>query len=92
MGVEDVIREEIEKIRDLKLLEKYYPESVADAIIREIVSLIPVIGDILLAYEMLGAIDNDDYLIAAIYGASALPEPTLPLTHLIVYGLRGRKR
>jgi len=72
-------------------LRSYVPESLGDAALRELISLIPAVGDLFLLLEMKMAMDNDDTLVAGIYGVNALPGPTLPFTHFIVYALRREK-
>ncbi len=72
-------------------LRGHVPKSVLDAVLREAVSLIPVVGDAYLAYELKEALDKDDMLSAIAYAVAATPLPTPPLTHLIVYFLRSGK-
>ena len=67
------------------------PKSAADAAVREVISLIPVLGDAFLLYEALKAFDAGKEMTGVIYLVNALPGPTLPFTHFITYGLREKR-
>jgi hypothetical protein len=61
------------------------PRDVTDAVLRELVAFIPVIGDVFCAYEVFEALKRGKTLPALAYLLSVLPGPPLPLTHLLVY-------
>jgi len=65
------------------------PRTDGEAVVRELVSLIPVLGDVFLAYEAYLAFREGKAVEGLVYLVNALPGPTLPLTHLIVRRLRG---
>jgi hypothetical protein len=74
-------------LEEPRLLEGAVPKTVEDALARELVSLIPIVGDALLVYEAINALREGKTLVALIYLLNALPGPTLPLTHLLVMGV-----
>ena len=66
------------------------PRDPGDALLRDIVSILPVVGDVLDAIELIRAVEERDLLAAIAYLLAALPGPELPLTHLLLYLLEGR--
>jgi hypothetical protein len=69
----------------------YLPKSRIDAIIRDLVTDIPVIGDALLIAEAIDAFRHRKWTAGLIYVLNASPLPTLPLSHLVVYEMEKRK-
>jgi hypothetical protein len=69
----------------------YLPKSRIDAIIRDLVTDIPIIGDAMLIAEAISAFKNKKWLAGIIYVLNASPLPTLPLSHLAVYEMEKRK-
>ena len=69
----------------------YLPKSRVDAIIRDLVSDIPVVGDAMLIAEAISAFKNKKWIAGLIYVLNASPLPTLPLSHLVVYEMEKRK-
>jgi len=63
------------------------PKDITDAVVRELVSVIPVLGDLFLLYEAFEAFRQNKAVEGLIYLVNALPGPTLPLTHILVYML-----
>jgi hypothetical protein len=69
------------------------PRDEADAIVREVIGMVPVIGDLFMLLEAFKAFSEGKALAGLIYLANFLPGPPLPATHLIVYELeRGGRR
>lgn len=66
------------------------PKDVGDAVVREAISFIPVIGDIFDAVEAIQAFREGKAEAGIIYLINFLPGPPLPLTHLLVYELSRR--
>jgi hypothetical protein len=69
------------------VFEKPVPKSRKEALIRDLVTSIPLLGDILLLKESIDAFKEKKYLASILYIINILPLPTLPMTHLIVYEL-----
>jgi len=63
----------------------YLPKNRAEAIVRDLVTDIPVIGDALLVAEAISAFKHKKWLAGLLYLLDASPLPTIPLTHLAVY-------
>lgn len=70
------------------------PRDLTDAVIRELISFIPVVGDVFTLLEAMEALRQGKNDVGAIYLLQALPGPPLPLSHIIAYqiGRRGEKR
>ena len=66
------------------------PGDVPEALMREAVSFIPIIGDLFNLAEAIDAMRAGKTEAGIIYLIQVLPGPPLPLTHLIVYAL-GRR-
>lgn len=66
------------------------PRDEGDALLRELLSFIPVLGDIFNLVEAVEAFRAGKTEAALIYLAQFLPGPPLPLTHLVVYELNKR--
>jgi len=77
-----------------KLLEPI-PRDAVEALVREVVSFIPIVGDLFMAAEAFDALREGKTEAGVAYLLGILPGPPLPLTHLVVYelyrrgGLRG---
>ncbi|MCL7388704.1 MAG: hypothetical protein LZ173_02040 [Thaumarchaeota archaeon] len=69
----------------------YLPKSRIDAIIRDLVTDIPVIGDAMLIAEAISAFKNKKWIAGLVYVLNASPLPTVPLSHLVVYEMEKRK-
>jgi len=67
------------------------PKDRKDALLRDLVTSIPIIGEVLLVKEAIDAVKQKEYLAAVLYALNVLPGPTLPATHLLVYELKGKK-
>lgn len=63
------------------------PSSVWDALLRDLLSDIPVLGDLFNLVEAFEALRTRKYLAAAVYLTAFLPGPALPGTHMLVYRL-----
>lgn len=61
------------------------PKDVGDALVRELISFIPIIGDLFNLVEFVEAARAGKAELALIYLVQVLPGPPLPLTHLIAY-------
>ena len=61
------------------------PKDVGDALVRELISFIPIIGDLFNLVEFVEAARAGKADLALIYLVQVLPGPPLPLTHLIAY-------
>jgi hypothetical protein len=60
------------------------PRDEADALLRELIGIVPLLGDLFMLAEALRAFSEGRTLVGLIYLANALPGPTLPLTHFLV--------
>jgi hypothetical protein len=69
----------------------YLPKSRIDAIIRDLVTDIPIFGDAMLIAEAISAFKNKKWIAGLVYILNASPLPTLPLSHLAVYEMEKRK-
>ncbi|RLG86704.1 MAG: hypothetical protein DRO39_02520 [Thermoprotei archaeon] len=67
------------------------PRDIEEAIARELISFVPVIGDLFNLVEAVEAFRAGKTGAALIYLVQFLPGPPLPLTHLIAYAL-GKER
>ena len=63
------------------------PKDVGDALVRELISFVPIVGDLFNLVEFVEATRAGKAELALIYLAQVLPGPPLPLTHLIAYEL-----
>lgn len=63
------------------------PRDIPEAIVRELISFVPILGDLFNLVEVLEAMRAGKTLAALIYLVQALPGPPLPFTHPIVYAL-----
>lgn len=61
------------------------PKDLSESLLRELVSLVPIAGDLFCAFEAYQAFKTGRNDVALIYLIQALPGPTLPLTHPLVY-------
>lgn len=69
------------------------PKDESDAVVREVIGFIPIVGDLFMLLEAFKAFSEGKTLAGLIYLANLLPGPPLPATHLIVYELeKGGKR
>jgi len=66
------------------------PRSLADAVVRDLVSLIPVIGDVFMLYEAAEALKEKEDAAAMAYLLGGGPGPALPFTHVVLYALKKR--
>jgi hypothetical protein len=74
------------------VFKKPIPKDRKDALLRDLVTSIPAIGELLLVMEAIEAAKQKEFLAAILYILNVLPGPTLPATHLIVYELgKGEK-
>jgi hypothetical protein len=73
-----------ERLRLEKLIEAT-PRDLPEAVVRDIVGLIPLLGDLFMLVEAFEAIREDKPLAAIAYILGVLPGPALPLTHVIIY-------
>jgi len=69
----------------------YLPKSRIDAIIRDLVTDVPILGDAMLIAEAISAFKNKKWIAGIIYVLNASPLPTLPLSHLAVYEMEKRE-
>jgi hypothetical protein len=67
-----------------KILEAV-PKDLGEALAREAVSFIPILGDVFNLAEAFEAFRQGKALAALIYLLSALPGPPFPLAHIIVH-------
>jgi len=67
------------------------PKDIPEALIRELVSFVPILGDLFNLVEAIEALRAGKTEAALIYLVQVLPGPPLPLTHLIAYAL-GKER
>jgi hypothetical protein len=74
-----------------KELVKPIPESRSEAILREVVAFIPLLGDLFCLIEASEAFRKGKTLPALMYLINFLPGPPLPITHLLVYELEKRE-
>lgn len=67
------------------------PRDVGEAVVRELISFVPVLGDLFNVVEAFEAFRAGRVELALIYIVQVLPGPPLPLTHIIAYeiGRRG---
>jgi hypothetical protein len=72
------------------VFEKPVPKSRKEALIRDLITSIPLVGDAILLKESIDAFKEKKYLASILYIINILPLPTLPMTHLIVYELEGK--
>jgi hypothetical protein len=63
------------------------PRDEADAVVRELVGMVPVLGDLFMLAEALKALSEGRTLAGLVYLVNVLPGPPLPLSHIIVYEL-----
>ena len=61
------------------------PKDLGEAILRELVSIIPILGDIFCLIEAFEAFRQGKTTTGLIYLVNFLPGPSLPLTHPLVY-------
>jgi hypothetical protein len=66
------------------------PKDEADAVVRELIGMVPLLGDLFMLVEALKAFSDGKTLAGLVYLVNALPGPPLPLTHIIVYELERR--
>jgi hypothetical protein len=60
------------------------PRDEADAAVRELIGMIPLLGDLFMLAEALKAFSEKKTLAGLIYLLNALPGPPLPVTHFLV--------
>ena len=77
------------KLPNPKLLEPV-PKDMGDALLRDLISILPIIGDIFNFVEAIEAFRNKKTEAGLLYLLQALPGPELPLTHVIVYEMEKR--
>jgi hypothetical protein len=70
-----------------KELVKPIPESRSEAVLRDLITSLPVVGDALLLAESIEAFKQGKVIPSILYLINILPIPTLPATHVIVYEL-----
>ena len=63
----------------------YLPKNRAEAIVRDLITDVPLVGDALLIAEAISAFKNKKRIAGLIYLLNASPLPTIPLSHLVVY-------
>jgi len=64
------------------------PKDMVEALGRELVGFVPIVGDAFCLIEAVKAFEADKGAAGALYLLSALPGPPLPpLAHLIAYSL-----
>ena len=69
------------------------PRDIEEALIRELVSLVPILGDLYGFIEFIEAVREGRYDAALVYLIGvAGPGPTLPLSHVIAHLLGKEKR
>jgi hypothetical protein len=73
-----------ERFRLEKLLEAT-PRDLPEAVVREVVGFIPLLGDLFMLVEAFEALREDKPLTALAYILGVLPGPPLPLTHVVVF-------
>jgi hypothetical protein len=73
-----------ERLRLEKLIEAT-PKDLPEALVRDIVGLIPLLGDLFMLVEAFEALREDKPLAALAYVLGVLPGPPLPLTHVIIF-------
>jgi hypothetical protein len=66
------------------------PRDETDAIIRELVGMVPILGDLFVLVEALKAFSEGKTTAGLVYLLNVLPGPPLPLTHVVVYELARR--
>jgi len=69
----------------LESLIKPVPKDIPEALARELVSFVPVLGDIYCLAEAVEAFRAGKSDVGLIYLLQFAPGPPLPLTHLIAY-------
>jgi len=73
-----------------KPLVEPVPKDVGEALARELVSFIPVLGDLFNLVEAVEAFRAGKADVALVYLLQVLPGPPLPLTHVIAYEIGKR--
>jgi hypothetical protein len=73
-----------ERFRLEKILEAT-PRDLPEAVVREVVGFIPLLGDLFMLAEAFEAVREDKPLAALAYVLGVLPGPPLPLTHVVVF-------
>jgi hypothetical protein len=73
-----------ERFRLEKILEAT-PRDLPEAVVREVVGFIPLLGDLFMLVEAFEAVREDKPLVALAYVLGVLPGPPLPLTHVVVF-------
>jgi hypothetical protein len=73
-----------ERFRLEKLIEAT-PRDLPEAVVREVVGFIPLLGDLFMLMEAFEAVREDKPLAALAYVLGVLPGPPLPLTHVVVF-------
>jgi hypothetical protein len=66
------------------------PRDEADAVVRELIGMVPLLGDLFMFVEALKAFSEGKTLAGLVYLVNVLPGPPLPLSHIIVYELERR--
>jgi hypothetical protein len=66
------------------------PKDEADAVIRELVGMVPVLGDLFMLAEALRAFAEGRTVAGLVYLVNVLPGPPLPGSHLLVLELARR--
>jgi len=74
-------------VAEERMLIEAVPRDLPEAVVRELISFVPVLGDIFNLVEVVEAMRQGKTMAALIYLVQVLPGPPLPLTHLIVYAL-----
>ena len=78
--------------RSLEYWLKPVPADEGEAMIRDFLDDIPIIGDLFYRLaETVTAIQKGDAFAAFIYGANMISPVDLPFTHLLVYEVEGKR-
>ena len=79
--------------KSLEYWLKPVPADESEAMIRDFIDDIPIIGDFFYRLaETVTAIQKGDYFAAFIYGANMISPIDLPFTHMLVYKAEGEGR
>jgi len=78
--------------KSLEYWLKPVPADESEAMIRDFIDDIPIIGDFFYRLaETITAIQQGDAIAAVIYGANMVLPFDLPFTHLLVYEVEGKR-
>jgi len=79
--------------KSLEYWLKPVPSDESEAMIRDFLDDIPIIGDLFYRLaETITAIQKGDYFAALVYGANMISPFDLPFTHMLVYKTEGEGR